>query len=140
MASVNKVIILGNLGQDPQIREANGKIVANLSVATTRKYKAQDGQWMNETEWHRVTFFGRTAEVCRDYLKKGSPAYIEGRIRTRKYKAQDGSERSATEIVGESLQLLSAAGSGKEQRANFESSPRPRAPVSSDVNDSEVPF
>ena len=106
MASINKVIIVGNLGRDPELKEYSNGLIANLSIATTRRYNGKDGQPVSETEWHRVVFFGRTAEICRDYLTKGSCVYVEGRLRNRKYQAQDGSDRSMTEILGETLQLL----------------------------------
>ncbi len=107
MASINKVILVGNLGADPEARElGENSILTNMSLATTRRYKNRDGEYVDETEWHRVVFFGRTAEVARDYLKKGSQAYVEGRFRTRRYTDKEGVERFTTEIVGETLQLL----------------------------------
>lgn len=105
MASVNKVFILGTLGKDPDVR--NGKItIANLSLATNRKYKASDGTIAEETEWHRVSLFGRSAEIAGQYLGKGDSVHIEGRLRTRSYTDKDGIERYVTEIVGERLTLL----------------------------------
>ena len=117
MASVNKVILLGNLGADPEVRYLpSGDAVANVRLATTDRYKdKQSGEFKEATEWHRVTFFGRLAEIVSEYLKKGSSVYIEGRIRTRKYQAQDGTDRYATEIVAEQMQMLggrSGAGGG----------------------------
>jgi single-strand DNA-binding protein len=107
MASVNKVILVGNLGRDPEMRYLpSGEAVANLAVATTDKYKDKSGQMVEQTEWHRVSFFGRTAEVCGQYLKKGSQVYIEGSIRTRKYTDKDGVEKYATEIRGDRMQML----------------------------------
>lgn len=110
MASVNKVILLGNLGADPDVRytaEGN-RAIAQLSIATTRRYRNQQSQELvSETEWHRVVLFGRTAEVAKDYLRKGHPVYIEGRLRTRKWQDQNGQDRYTTEIVGETMQLLS---------------------------------
>ena len=108
MASVNKVILLGNLGSNPEMRQAStGTAIANLSIATTRRFRNAEGQPVSETEWHRVVLFGRTAEIARDYLHKGSPAYIEGRLRTRKWTDQQGQDRYTTEIFGDVLQLLS---------------------------------
>ncbi|HEY0664236.1 MAG TPA: single-stranded DNA-binding protein, partial [Thiobacillaceae bacterium] len=99
MASVNKVILVGNLGRDPEMRYLpSGEAVANLAIATTDKYKDKTGQMVEQTEWHRVSFFGRTAEVCGQYLKKGSQVYVEGSIRTRKYTDKEGVEKYATEI------------------------------------------
>ena len=110
MASVNKVFVLGTLGRDPEIRSGKNAI-ANLSIATNRKYKAADGTLAEETEWHRVTLFGRLAEIAEKYLHKGDSAFVEGRLRTRVYTDKQGVERRATEIVGESLQLLPRGGS-----------------------------
>jgi len=105
MASVNKVIILGNVGQDPEIREGNF-MVAALSIATSRKWRDKAGETQSETEWHRVSAFGRLAEIISQYVRKGDPIYIEGRLRTRKYEDKQGIERWTTEIIAEQLQLL----------------------------------
>jgi single-strand DNA-binding protein len=115
MASVNKVILVGNLGRDPEMRYLpSGEAVANLAIATTDKYKDKTGQMVEQTEWHRVSFFGRTAEVCGQYLKKGSQVYVEGSIRTRKYTDKEGVEKYATEIRGDRMQMLgSRAGSSE---------------------------
>jgi single-strand DNA-binding protein len=112
MASVNKVILVGNLGADPEVRYLpSGDAVANVRLATTDRYKdKQSGEFKEMTEWHRVTFFGRLAEIVNEYLKKGSSVYIEGRIRTRKYQAQDGTDRYATEIVADQMQMLGGRG------------------------------
>jgi single-strand DNA-binding protein len=117
MASVNKVILVGNLGADPEVRYLpSGDAVANIRLATTDRYKdKQSGEFKEMTEWHRVSFFGRLAEIVSEYLKKGSSVYIEGRIRTRKYQAQDGTDRYSTEIVADQMQMLggrSGAGGG----------------------------
>ena len=113
MASVNKVILVGNLGRDPEMRYLpSGEAVANLAIATTDKYKDKSGQMVEQTEWHRVSFFGRTAEVCGDYLAKGSQIYVEGSIRTRKYTDKEGVEKYATEIRGERMQMLGARTGG----------------------------
>ncbi|MEZ0602898.1 single-stranded DNA-binding protein [Paraburkholderia sp. IW21] len=108
MASVNKVILVGNLGADPEVRYLpSGDALANIRLATTDRYKDKtSGEMKEATEWHRVTFFGRLAEIVSEYLKKGSSVYIEGRIRTRKYQAQDGTDRYSTEIVAEQMQML----------------------------------
>jgi single-strand DNA-binding protein len=113
MASVNKVIVLGNLGRDPETRYMpDGNAVANLSLATTYTWKDKaSGEKKEETEWHRVTLRGRLAEVAGEYLHKGDPVYIEGRLRTRKWE-KDGIERYTTEIIGNSLQLLGTRGGG----------------------------
>ena len=132
MASINKVIIVGNLGRDPELKEYSNGLIANLSIATTRRYNGKDGQPVSETEWHRVVFFGRTAEICRDYLANGSCVYVEGRLRTRKYQAQDGSDRSMTEILGETLQLL--------DRRNQDGQQSQQSQVKQSNYDSDVPF
>ena len=108
MASVNKVIILGNLGKDPEIRYLpSGEAVANITVATTDKYKDKaTGEPREITEWHRISFFGRLAEVVGQYLKKGSQVYVEGSIRTRKWTDKEGQERYSTEIKADTMQML----------------------------------
>jgi len=107
MASVNKVILLGNLGRDPEVRYMpSGDPIANVTIATSRRYKNKAGEPIEETEWHRVAFFGRLAEIASQYLKKGNPVYVEGRIRTNKYTDKDGIERYSTEIVASEMQLL----------------------------------
>ena len=112
MASVNKVILVGNLGADPEMRYLpSGDAVANIRLATTDRYKdKQTGEFKEMTEWHRVAFFGRVAEIVGEYLKKGSSIYVEGRLRTRKYQGQDGQERYSTEIVADQMQMLGARG------------------------------
>ena len=109
MASVNKVIIVGNLGQDPDIRyTADGSAVANISVATTDTWKdKQTGEKKENTEWHRIVFFKRLAEIVGEYLKKGSQVYIDGKLRTRKWQDQSGNDRYTTEIVASDMKMLS---------------------------------
>lgn len=103
MASVNRVTLLGRLGRDPKTSDAQGLAICRLALATTRRYKGRDGK--EETEWHNVVVFGKTAEVAQQYLVKGSEVYIEGRLHTRKYTDKQGVERYATEVICESLQL-----------------------------------
>jgi single-strand DNA-binding protein len=112
MASVNKVILVGNLGADPEVRYLpSGDAVANIRLATTDRYKDKASNEFKEmTEWHRVAFFGRLAEIVSEYLKKGSSVYIEGRIRTRKWQGQDGQDRYSTEIVADQMQMLGGRG------------------------------
>ncbi|WP_206997347.1 single-stranded DNA-binding protein [Trinickia mobilis] len=112
MASVNKVILVGNLGADPEVRYLpSGDAVANIRLATTDRYKDKaSGELKEMTEWHRVAFFGRLAEIVNEYLKKGSSVYIEGRLRTRKYQGQDGQDRFSTEIVADQMQMLGGRG------------------------------
>ena len=110
MASVNKVIIVGNLGRDPEMRTfPSGDQVANVTVATTDKWKdKQTGEMKEATEWHRITFNGRLAEIAGQYLRKGSQVYVEGSLRTRKWTDQSGVEKYSTEIRADSLQMLGA--------------------------------
>jgi single-strand DNA-binding protein len=114
MASVNKVILVGNLGAEPEVRYLpSGDAVANIRLATTDRYKDKaSGEFKEMTEWHRVSFFGRLAEIVSEYLKKGSSVYIEGRIRTRKWQAQDGTDRYSTEIVADQMQMLGGRSGG----------------------------
>jgi len=107
MASLNKVQLIGNLGKDPEVRYTQqGTAVASLSLATTSNFKNKDGVWEDRTEWHRVTLWGRLAELSGEYLAKGKAVYIEGRLQTREYE-KDGSKRYSTEVVGEQIQFLS---------------------------------
>ncbi|WP_332775380.1 single-stranded DNA-binding protein [Polaromonas sp.] len=108
MASVNKVIIVGNLGRDPETRSfPNGDQVANVTIATTDRYKDKaTGEMKEITEWHRVSFFGRLAEIAGQYLRKGSQVYVEGSLRTRKWTDKDGQEKYSTEIRADSMQML----------------------------------
>lgn len=114
MASVNKVIIVGNLGRDPDVRYLpSGDAIANIAVATSYKSKDRNtGEQKELTEWHRIAFFGRLAEIVRDYLKKGSSVYVEGRLQTRKYTDKDGIEKYATDIIAENLQMLGGRNDG----------------------------
>jgi single-strand DNA-binding protein len=112
MASVNKVILLGNLGRDPETRyTTGGDAVTNLRIATTETWKDKSGEKQEKTEWHSVVLFGRQAEIAGEYLKKGRSVYIEGRLQTRKYTDKEGVEKYSTEIVGDRMQLL---GSGRD--------------------------
>lgn len=107
MASVNKVILVGNLGRDPEVRYLpSGDPVANVTIATSSKYKSKTGEMVEETEWHRVTFFGKLADIVGQYLKKGRSVYVEGRIKTRKYTDKDGVEKYATDIIANEMQML----------------------------------
>lgn len=111
MASVNKVILMGNLGRDPEVRYMpNGEAVANFSIATTEHWKDKSGQRQEKTEWHNIVLYRRLAEVAGEYLKKGSPVYIEGRLQTREWE-KDGVKRYTTEVIADSMQLL---GGGRE--------------------------
>jgi single-strand DNA-binding protein len=166
MASVNKVIIVGNLGRDPEIRYMpSGDAIANIAVATSFKSKDKNtGEQKEITEWHRISFFGRLAEIVGQYLKKGSSVYVEGRLQTRKYTDKDGVEKYATDIIAQEMQMLGgrqgmggdAMGGGDEMggydapparpapRPQQAAAPAPRpaarpAPNFSDMDD-DIPF
>lgn len=126
MASVNKVIIVGNLGADPETRYLpSGEAVTNVRVATTDRWKdKQSGEMKEATEWHRISFFGRQAEVAGEYLKKGSQVYVEGSIRTRKWQDKEGQDRYTTEIRADRMQLLGSRSGAGEPRGE----PRGDAP------------
>lgn len=111
---VNKAILIGNLGRDPEIRYSpSGAAVANVNIATTDSWKdKQSGEQQERTEWHRVVFFGRLAEIVGEYLKKGSQVYVEGRIQTRKWQDKEGNDRYTTEIVANDMQMLGSRGGG----------------------------
>jgi len=119
MASVNKVIVVGNLGADPETRFLpSGKAITNIRVATTDKWKDKaNGEMKEATEWHRISFFGRLAEIAGEYLKKGSQVYVEGSLRTRKWQDKDGQDRYSTEIRADVMQMLGRREGGGEPRA-----------------------
>ena len=107
MASVNKVILVGNLGRDPETRYMpDGAAITNISIATTATWKDKSGEKQEQTEWHRVAFFGKLAEIAGEYLKKGSQVYVEGKLRTRKWQDKDGVEKYTTEVLADSMQML----------------------------------
>ena len=144
---VNKAIILGSLGQDPDIRyTAGGAAVANISIATNEQWKDKEsGEMQERTEWHRVVFFGRLAEIVGEYLRKGSQVYVEGRIQTRKWQDKEGKDRYTTEIVANEMQMLGSKSGGTT--ASFDQSQQPQqsapaAPVkgSNDDFDDDIPF
>lgn len=111
MASLNKVMLIGNLGKDPEVRyTTSGKAVASFSLATTDKFKNASGEWEEKTEWHNVVLWGRQAEIAGEYLAKGRTVFIEGRLQTRKWQDKDGRDRWTTEIVGDRMQMLGGRG------------------------------
>ena len=114
MASINKVILVGNLGRDPEVRYTpDNNAITNISVATTDRYKDKHtGEQKEITEWHRVVFFNRLAEIAGEYLKKGSQVYIEGRLRTRKWTDQSGVDKYTTEIIADQMQMLGSRSGG----------------------------
>ena len=141
MASVNKVILVGNLGRDPESRFlASGEAVCNFSIATSEQWKNKNGEKQEATEWHRISFFGKVAEVCAKYLTKGSTVYIEGSIRTRKWTDKDGTEKYSTEIKGERMQMLG----GRVAQSDAEETPAPapekKAPSKFDSLEDQIPF
>lgn len=149
MASINKVILIGNLGSDPEIRFLpSGQPVANFNIATTERWGARDGKPAGErTEWHRIVVFGKQAENCKEYLKKGRPVYVEGRLQTREWNDKEGHKRTTTEIVAQTVQFL-GSGPGRpresEPLASGGQAPAPEAnPVESSVlgnSDDDIPF
>lgn len=114
MASLNKAVIIGNLGKEPEVRYMpNGDAIANFSVATTEKWKGQDGKMVEKTEWHNIVMYKKLAEIAGQYLKKGSQVYLEGRIQTRKWQdKQTGTDRYTTEIIANEMKMLGSAGGG----------------------------
>jgi len=119
--SVNKVILVGKLGKDPEVRYSNnGNAITNFNLATSRAYKNKDGEKVDETEWHRCVSFGRTAEVCGEYLKKGSLIYIEGRLQTRDWEDKDGNKRWTTEVILDNMKML---GSKKDSDSSGSDNP-----------------
>ena len=152
MASVNKVILLGNLGRDPETRyTTGGDAVTNLRIATTETWKDKSGEKQERTEWHRVAFFGKLAEIAGEYLKKGSQVYVEGRLQTRKWQDKEGQEKYTTEIIADRMQMLgSRAGAGggggepppERERASGGGKPAGGAPAKKNVDDldDDIPF
>ncbi len=128
MASVNKVIIIGNVGKDPEVRyNPSGQAWVTLSVATNRRWKNKEaGESQEETEWHRVVFNGRLAEIAGEYLKAGSVAYVEGRLKTRKWQDKEGRDTYTTEVIAESLQLFGQREGGSSREAEPARAPAPR--------------
>ena len=152
MASVNRVILIGNLGKDPETRYApSGDAVTNITVATTETWKDKaTGEKREATEWHRVVFFGKLAEIAGQYLKKGSQVYLEGKLKTRKWQDKDGADRYTTEINADEMKMLGGKGDGQQdgQAAPRQQAPAPRQhapqkPASGggfDSMDDDIPF
>ena len=148
---INKVILIGNLGKDPEVRYSpNGGAVANITLATSESWKDKNtGEQVDKTEWHRVVFFRRLAEIAGEYLKKGSKVYIEGKLQTRKWQDKDGNDRYTTEVVANEMQMLDSRGGGSasfnqdapmsqsQPQSKPQSSPEP-VPVT-DFDD-DIPF
>jgi single-strand DNA-binding protein len=143
---INKVILIGNLGADPETRySAGGSAVTNLRLATNETWRdRQSGEQQERTEWHRVVFFGRLAEIAAEYLRKGSTVYVEGRLQTRKWQGQDGQDRFTTEIVGNEMQMLGGRGGGSmgDSMGDEGAAPAPRrrpAPAAAASDESPAP-
>ena len=141
--SVNKVMLIGNLGRDPEIRyTTSGQAVANFTLATTEKYTNKAGDKQEDTEWHRIVAWGRLAEICGEYLTKGRMVYIEGSIRTRSWEDKEGNTRWTTEIVARNMQMLGGQGG----RSEASSAPDEKAPADFDIeddsfgSDDDIPF
>jgi single-strand DNA-binding protein len=146
---VNKVILVGNLGQDPQTRAMpSGKAVVNLRIATSDQWRdKQTGENKENTEWHSVVMFDRLAEIAAEYLRKGSQVYIEGKLRTRKWQDKEGQDRYTTEIIANEMQMLGGRGGGGGSGGSFDREPAPQAePATSqqgskrDEFDDDIPF
>ena len=133
MASVNKVILVGNLGRDPETRYMpDGGAITNISIATTSTWKDKSGEKQEATEWHRVAFFGKLAEIAGEYLKKGSQVYVEGKLRTRKWQDKDGQDKYTTEVIADAMQMLGSrqgmggdGGGGEYARSSGGGAPPP---------------
>jgi single-strand DNA-binding protein len=147
MSGVNKVILIGNLGADPDLRHTpSGTTVCNLRMATTEVFSNRDGEKNKRTEWHRVVTFGRLAEICNQYLKKGRQVYIEGRLQTREWESQKGEKRYTTEIIATNMVML--GGRGEAAYSAEEAQPSPEGegvdvPAPADTGadeDSDLPF
>ena len=130
---VNKVILVGNLGKDPEVRYMpNGNAVANITLATSESWKdKQSGEQQEKTEWHRVVMFRRLGEIAGEYLKKGSQVYIEGKLQTRKWQDNSGNDRYTTEIVANEMQMLGGRGGGGSADISADSAPAQSAPAQS---------
>ena len=140
MASVNKVILVGNLGRDPEVRYTpDNSAITNISIATTDQWKDKSGEKQERTEWHRVAFFGRLAEIAGEYLKKGSQVYVEGRLQTRKWQDKDGNEKYTTEIVADRMQMLGSRGGMGGSDMGAEMDDRPAPPPRSSAGGSRPP-
>lgn len=144
---VNKAIVIGNLGADPELRYTqNGQAVANFRIATNESWTDKDGAKQERTEWHKIVVWGRQAENCDKYLEKGRQVYVEGRIQTREWEDKDGNRRWSTEIVAQSVQFLSGGsggggGGGGNYDSDFsQSDPGPEAGFDQSFNDDDIPF
>ena len=145
MSGVNKAILVGNLGSDPEIRQTGtGTPVANFSLATSENFKSRDGERQTRTEWHKVVAFGKLAEICGQYLQKGKQVYIEGRIQTRSWEDQSGNKKYTTEIIANQMVMLGRAGDAGSRAGGYESQEVPDGDGGSQVppvdDDDDLPF
>jgi single-strand DNA-binding protein len=151
MASVNKVILVGNLGRDPEVRYMpNGEAVCNFSIATTDSWKDKSGAKQEKTEWHSIVMYRKLAEIAGEYLKKGAPVYVEGRLQTRKWQTKEGDDRYTTEIIADSMQMLGSKDGGSsndsthhDQSASHQQAPAKAAPAGGngfDDFEDDIPF
>jgi len=148
MAGVNKVIIVGNVGRDPEVRYTqSGKAVASFSVATSERFQDKEGQPQERTEWHRVVAWGRLAEICGEYLRKGKQIYVEGRLQTRDWEDKDGHKRYTTEVIANVMQMLGRRGEdggattdeGSSRGSSAGGDPMSQVPAGG-ASDDEIPF
>lgn len=149
-ASINKVILIGRLGKDPEVKYTpGGQAVAKFSIATDETYKDRNGEQQRRTEWHNIVAWRRLAEICGEYLVKGKLVYIEGRIQTRQWEDREGNKRNTTEIVAREMKMLSAKGEGDRSESSSQQSeatpaspsPSPSAPAPSpEITDDDIPF
>lgn len=142
MASLNKVLLIGNLGRDPELRYTpSGRAVANFSIATTDRWKDKDGQNQERTNWHNIVLWGRQAEIAKDYLRKGKQIYLEGRIQTRSYDDKEGNKKWITEVIGDRFLML---GRKDDTPGADEFPPSPAGssaqPAASEASDDDLPF
>ena len=146
MASLNKVMLIGNLGKDPEVRfTASGQAVASFSLATSEKFKGKSGEMEERTEWHNITLWGKLAEIAGEYLSKGKTVYIEGRLQTRKWQDKNGNDRYTTDIVGDRMQMLSAKGERSGGGGGSDTSSAPKSGGGSSYEeppfqDDDIPF
>lgn len=141
MSDLNQVQLIGRLGKDPELHyTASGNAIANLAMATSERWRdKQTGENQERTEWHRVTFFGRQAEVCGEYLKKGAQVYVSGKLQTRKWQDQDGNDRYTTEIVGDKMIMLGGRGT-QEQAAPKQEGFREKPAAEGASDEDKIPF
>jgi len=139
-AMVNKVILIGRLGADPEVRYTpDGTMVVNFRIATNETYKNKQGEKISKTEWHRIVVFGRLAEICGNYLGKGRLVFIEGKLQTRTWDDKDGNKRSTTEILASNMQMLESRGQGRSQETVTDE-PVPAYGMGDPLPDDDVPF